>query len=479
MAMSKAHPGKYERPNILLIQADQHRYDCVGRARRHAVQTPNLDRLAEDGVWFSHAYTPTPTCCPARQALLTARRAESFGALWNFDAFLPTGALDPGEYSWPRALRDVGYRTGYCGKWHVHPRYGPTHYGFDDVASNEDYYDYVARVYPDISYSNGLFGEKNPIPLRDARTHYMADRAIKLIRRYVAEGSPWHIRLDFVDPHFPCRPSEPFASMYRPVDIPPWASFSDSLEGKPYIQRQHLLNWGVQDYTWEDWAAIVAFYFGAISQLDHAVGKVLGELDELGVGDDTIVIYTSDHGDLCGSHRMFDKHYVMYDDVVRVPLIIRWRSHIRGGQERGEFVYNALDLPLTVLEAASLEKPEIFHGVSLMPLLRGEVPDHWREEVLCTYNGQSFGLYNQRMLRTYDWKYVWNPTDIDELYDLRNDPSELQNEIYNPNCAQVLANLRARLLELLIEYDDGIVKDEAWLPEGLWLRGQLQSGEKI
>lgn len=461
-----------DKPNILYIQADQHRYDCVGYSRDYPVRTPHLDRLAGEGAWFSAAYTPIPLCGPARQALLNGRRAETFGALWNFKSALPVQALEPEQYAWPRALREAGYRNGFCGKWDVHPRCGPEFYGFDQSASDAEYDRYVKSRYPHVAYRNGWFGEASPLPLADSHSHYMAARAADMMRRFTEEGKPWHIRLDFHDPHLPCRPSEPFASMYSPAQVPPWRSFAEDFQNKPYIQKQQLYNWKVESYRWEDWAPTVAMYYGAISQVDDAVGLALRTLDELGIADRTIVVYTADHGDLCGGHRMMDKHYVMYEDVVKVPLIVRWPEKVAAGAVCGQFVYNMLDLPPTLLEAAGLTPPEFFHGRSLLPLLAGESVPEWRRDVLSTYNGQQFGLYTQRMLRTRNWKYVWNPTDIDELYDLQTDPDELCNRIGDPLLQERLAGLRRRLLEALDECGDGIAKSS-------WMREQLSESRKL
>ncbi|MFS0726660.1 sulfatase-like hydrolase/transferase [Paenibacillus sp. 1P07SE] len=454
-----------QRPNILLIQSDQHRYDCVGRSRDYPVRTPHMDRLAEEGLWFSQAYTPIPLCCPARQSLLNGRRPEAFGALWNYNGAPPMQALQPDAYAWPRELGKAGYRNGFCGKWHVNPDHGPEAFGFDETVGQAEYRAHIDQRYPGLTYTNGWFGERNPVELEDAYTHYLADRTIDMIERFTAEGKPWHLRLDFPDPHLPCRPSEPFASMYKPDEVPQWRSFDERFEGKPYIQKQQLYNWRVEDYTWQDWAPTVALYYGAISQVDDAIGKVLSALDRLGLAENTIVIYTSDHGDMCGGHRMMDKHYIMYDDVVHVPFIIRWPQRIQPGSVCDAFVYNLLDLPPTLLEAASLPVPEWFHGRTLMPILAGQAVSDWREEAVSTYNGQQFGLYSQRMLRTREWKYVWNLTDIDELYDLRNDPEELRNRIADPACEAVVADLRQRLEAELTRCGDAIINR--------WTRAQL------
>jgi arylsulfatase A-like enzyme len=466
--------GKMKRtPNILFILSDQHRYDCVGYSKDYPVKTPNIDRIASEGMWFTNAYTPTPICCPARQALVNGRRAESFGALWNYDITLKTSCLGPEEYSWAREVKGFGYRTGYLGEWHVNESYDPTAYGFDEyIDSRKSYERYRLEKYPEGRPIGDWRGGEDNAALEDTRTHWLAKKTEELIERYEAESSPWLIRLNFQEPHLPCNPAEPFSKMYKPEDIPMWRSFPDKLINKPYIQKQQLINWKVENYTWQDWAPIAARYYGMISQVDDAIGKVLHKLDEMGLAEDTIVIFSSDHGDMCGGHRMVDKHYILYDDVVKVPLAIKWPGVIKEGAVCDKFVYNCLDLPPTILEMLGLESKEFFHGRSMLPLLKEESAADWRNEVVSTYNGQQFGLYTQRMIRNSRWKYIWNTTDVDELYDLEKDPGELNNLIHEEGCSEILAELRKKLYEELIRVQDGLVKTGS-------LRVQLLEGRKL
>jgi arylsulfatase A-like enzyme len=461
-------------PNILIVMVDQQRYDCIGASKMYPVRTPHLDKLAGEGAWFTNAYTPIPLCCPARQAFISGRRPETFGALWNFGISLPVQALQPDEFAWPRELQRLGYRTGYIGKWNVHPKHPATRYGYDEYIPEDAYVEFKQSHYPDVVYTQGFLGEKDPIPLEHSRTHWLADEAIRLLEAYAEESEPWHIRLDFPEPHLPCRPAGKFAEMYKPEDIPEWGSFGETFANKPYIQRQQLYNWRIEDYTWDDWAPIAARYYGAISQTDDAIGKVLSKLSELGLDNNTIVIYTTDHGDMCGGHRMMDKHYVLYEDIVKVPLIVKWPGHIAPGTVCSQFVTNLLDLPPTILQiVGAMTEPleKRLHGRTLLPLLKGDQPGDWRQGVVSTYNGQQFGLYTQRMLREEGWKYIWNTTDVDELYDLRRDPNELINLIHSQEHEERVRGMRNRLYEQLKEWGDGLVNNA-------WMKDQLLNGRK-
>jgi arylsulfatase A-like enzyme len=462
-----------KRPNILFILSDQHRYDCIGYSRDYPVKTPNLDRLAEEGTSFTNAYTPIPLCCPARQALLHGKRPESFHAFWNAD-LVPNHELQPNAYAWPRELAEHGYQTGYIGKWHVHREHGPSEYGFRDYISESDYKAYRLGKYPGVTFKKGFYGEVDPVALKDTRTHWLADKTINLMEQYNQSGEPWLIRLDFPEPHLPCQPHQSFLDRYDGVVIPPWRSLNDTFRNKPYIQEQQLLNWGLENYTWEDWEPIVRRYYAIITQMDAAIGIVLDKLRSLGLEEDTIVVYSTDHGDMCGGHRMIDKHYILYDDVVRVPLILKYPNAISPvGRTQSEFVYNLLDLPPTLLELVGLQPQPFFHGRSLRPLLFGKPPDDWRTEVVSTYNGQQFGLYNQRMIRNDKWKYIWNMTDIDEMYELGKDPDELVNVIAEEAHAETLAELRLKLYEELKLHEDPFLKMD------FWLKRQLTEGRKL
>lgn len=463
-------------PNILLIVSDQHRLDCVGASGAYPVSTPHLDALAAGGMWFGHAFTPIPLCTPARQSLLTGRRPETHGGLWNYDLGSRIPALRPDEYSWARELQRADYATQYVGKWHVNPDHGPTEFGYDQWVQLEQYEAWRLERYPEHPMPNDWFGAVDPVPTEDSRTHWLARQTSEFIREMTASRRPWHARLDFLEPHLPCLPTAEFAALFAADEIPEWLDFGDALEGKPYIQRQQRVNWGVENYTWSDWAPVVARYYAVICQMDAAIGTVLQTLDEVGGAEDTLVIYTSDHGDMCGAHGMMDKHYIMYDDVVRVPLILRWPGRIPAGSRSESFAYNTLDLPPTIASIVGFRPPPVGHGMDLFSRDRLQFEESSdiaeRRHVVSTYNGQQFGLFSQRMIRTKAWKYVWNLTDTDELYDMLNDPNEITNCIASASLHDIVQELRLELLQQLQRDGDSLVAND-------WIVDQLTSGRKL
>lgn len=476
------------RPNILLIIADQHRADCVEGAGHPLVRTPALLRLAREGVHFTHAFTPVPCCAPARQSLLCGEWPQSHGGLWNYGVGFPLPLFD--RSTWSEALLAAGYRTAYVGKWGVHPSRSPLDFGFQEYISSREYDTWraaqglsrpmplLASSLPENAPVSRWFGGADPASLGSTRTHWCARQAIGLLERYACQErvsggqSPWCLVLAFEEPHLPPYPADRFAEMYPPGTIPPWGSFGDPLLNKPYIQRQQLASWGVERLGWEEWSLFVSRYLGMISQIDDAVGQVLRALDALGLADSTLVIYTSDHGDNCGSHGMVDKHYIMYDDVVRVPLLLRWPDAFSKGRVCDAMVIHALDLAATIYDVATLEQPEHGAGRSLLPLCRGEEVADWREEAIAVANGAQFGLYCQRMLRDRHFKYVWNATDVDELYDLATDPWELYNLAAEAAYQGCMQHMRRRLLQALEAQGDALVRNE-------WMRAQLIQGRKF
>ena len=457
------------KPNVLLIIADQHRLDALGCSGKFNISTPSIDRLAQEGVFFENAFTPCPVCAPARQSLLSGLAPQSFGALWNND-FIPTSTILPDNGFHAAALSNAGYRCGLIGKWNSSQECTPSDFGFSNHINSHEYTEWMAVKYPDLHYQNGWFGEPDVISVEDSKTHWAAKQACELMEGYTSQNQPWFIRVDFSDPHLPCRPSEPFASLYDPENIVPWDSMNDSLEGKPYIQRQQLRNWGLEERSWDQWKHTLAMYYAMVSQVDDAVGIMLKRLDDMQITNDTIVIYTADHGDLCGGHGMLDKHYVLYDDVTRVPLIIRYPNHAKAGYRACEHVSNCLDLGITIGDLCEVPV-KVGHGISLVPLLSGKIqPD--RFFAVSAADGQQFGLYSQRSIRTKDWLYVWNMTDIDELYESKTDNGQKYNRITDSSLIHVVAELRKSL------YDELLRRKDPFTHSG-WLKGQLLEGKKI
>lgn len=457
-------------PNVVFIMSDQHRFDCLGCNGHPQIHTPHLDALCRSGVNFTSAFCPAPICSPARASLLTGVWPTEHGVITNWDNSEVSRGIRPDLPTFSHVLHSAGYWMGYVGKWHVDPHRDPRDFWFDAYTPSSGYGPWRReRGFPALPRENGWFGETDPfIRPSESRLAWEADAVIGYLRAQAGKGQPFFLRWDPQAPHLPNIVPAPFVSMYPTGGIPPWNNWLDPLVGKPYIQAQQQRTWKVDRFTWADWAPIVSRYLGEISLLDQEIGRVLSALREFGLEDQTVVVYTSDHGDMCGSHGMMDKMYVMYEEVVRVPLLVRWPNHV-APQECGAFVSNALDLAHTFCELAGAPVPSTFRGQDLFAVLGGSAPP--REDIFAMFQGNQFGLFSQRMVRGRQWKYVWNPTSEDELYDLVEDPGELTNRASDARCGHVLRQMRGRLVEWMEAIKDPLLNE--------WTRTQLRESLKV
>lgn len=435
-------------PNILLIHSDQHRYDGVAVNGNETIRTPNLGRLAAEGATYPHAFSTSPICTPARASLLTGAWPTTHRSLC-----IPTSDFyQPARRELPvltDLLAGAGYYVGWVGKYHGELEGSPTDHGVHEYVSNHGYRRWAEShgLADHRRRAKGLFGAVlEDRPAERSPVAWQADRVMDLMEH--AGREPFFIRWDPPEPHLPCHPAKRFHELYEDVEIPPWPSFPDALEGKPEPQRRQHDIWGTGGWTWDDWEPIVRLYYAVISEIDHHVGRLLARLDELGIAENTLVVYSCDHGDFAGGHGLFDKHFNMYDDVVRVPLVARWPGRIESASRPEGFVSQEIDLARTFLEAAGVEPPDSFVGQDLVS------PPAPREDILSQYFGTESGMYSSRMVRDTRWKYVWNALHRDELYDLDVDPGELTNLYGDPRHADELGRLRARLVEWMEEVGD-------------------------
>jgi arylsulfatase A-like enzyme len=467
--------GEVARPNVLMIVSDQERADVLGCYGGPCL-TPAIDGLAADGVRFGTCIAPTAICSPTRASFLTGLYPHGHGILNNVhepDALRVE--LASGTVTYPELLRDAGYRLGYVGKWHA-GRGGPEARGFHDVvmapdvvagANDEAIVETEAELSEPIHahYPHGrlLIAGIDPRPEEETETRRDSDAAIGLLRQYAGLDQPFCIRLDFEGPHHPYMPPERYAALYAPSAIPPWPNFGDDATTKPAAQRRLIEQRGVVGWTWADWQPVVARYFGFVSFIDAEIGRVLDAVDELGLRESTVVIHTADHGDMTGSHGgQFNKGPLMYDEVTRVPLVVRDpRSAARGVHP--EPVGSLAVMP-TILELAGVPVPDALHVSSLVPWIVEPAAAPRDDAAFAEYHGDEWGLHSMRMIRTPTAKYVYSPHGSDELYDLEADPHELVNRIEDPASSGLGAELRGRLLRWMIDTDD---------PLALWARRVL------
>lgn len=457
------------RPNILMVVSDQERADALGSYGNPICRTPNLDRLAGEGVRFETCVAPSPICSPGRASLLTGLYPHGHGVLNNThepDAIRRELPADLPTFS--ELLRDDGYRLGYVGKWHLGPG-GPESRGYQDVVGLHDNIvasvgeESIVETEPDLlepvfaRYPRGrlLIAGIDPRPVEETETRRDADATIELLERYASIEEPFFLRVDFEGPHHPYMPTERFAAMYDPSSIPPWPNFDEDPHGKPAAQYRLLEQRGVAGWSWPDWQPIVARYYGFVSLIDAEIGRIVEALDRLGLDEDTIVIHTADHGDMTGSHGgQFNKGPLMYDEVCRVPLIVRNGRHATTGVCRTPV--GSLALMPTILDLAGLTPPPGLHVSSLVPFIDDPERAAVADAAYAEYHGEEWGLYSQRMIRTSTAKYVYSPHGMDELYDLAVDPHERVNRIDDAGYDALRTDLRGRLVDWMTRTNDAL-----------------------
>ena len=220
------------------------------------------------------------------------------------------------------------------------------------------------------------------------------------------------------------------------------------------------MRWNVGHLTWPDWQRVIATYWGYCSFVDHQMGRVLAALDRAGLRDNTVVVVTSDHGDMLGNHRLFNKGFHMYEETHHVPLLIAGPG-IAGGATGTAFA-NLVDLAPTLAELAAAPPLDHADGQSLVPLLAGSRPATWPDDVFAEFHGYETTLYSARMIRTANWKYVYNPASNDELYDMQSDPGELHNLAGMLAFKHVLRRMKERLVVRMRATGDGLAVENSW-----------------
>lgn len=481
------------RPNVLWIGVDQMRADTPAYAGNPVCQTPHLDRLASESVSFTRAYAPSSLCTPSRASMLTGQYAFNHGMGTNCDMYHALASeLPHPEQLLHRRLQDVGYRCGFAGKWHVGTELGPADYGFEglslpgygDLKKDPGFQRYLREN--DLAYGPlidpiyGNPGEKTLLagrwngPLESTPTHYLASYTIDLLEAFAADEQPFFLTCQFWAPHPPYLPSPEFAGRHDRAAIPSWINFDDDYAGKPESVKRFRPNFYRQlPEEWAGWREIVGLYYDYTALVDAEIGRILDRLDQLGLTEDTIVIFTSDHGDMTGSHGgLFDKGF-MYEEAHRVPLLVRWPAGSDSGTTCDALVYN-MDLFPTILDILG-QADEGLDGQSLLPLL--QKPDsHGRESIYLEFHGIRY-LYSQRALIARDGlKYIFTPGDHDEVYDLHTDPGELRNVVDEPAYQERIHDLRQRLMQKSAEVGDPI-QDYVAKIFGNWetLSGQIEA----
>jgi choline-sulfatase len=423
------------RPNILIFLPDEQSVHALGCYGNQTVESPHIDALAAQGVTLDAAYSNYPLCVPSRLSLLSGKHPH------KIDAWDNRSVLDPSARTFAGDLTAAGYRTCLIGKMHFageEQRYGFEERPYGDLLgwSHQPDPPETAR---DLSR---IAAGPSEIPLEQTQEEIVNREALAFLRqqREAEPERPWLLVLGYNRPHFPLRPPRKWWDRYWPhgYDMPRVPEgHVDALH--PWIKAVRHRSDG-DGFSEEQVARARAAYYACVSYVDEKVGEVLGELDRLGLSDETLVVFTSDHGEMIGAHDMWGKR-TFYEGSARVPFVVRWPGRIPAGA-RVESPAELVDLYPTLCAAATVTPPDDLDGASLLPLLSGDASS-WRNVAVSDYC--QWLPAPARMVRKGDWKLNYYTGAGFELFNVREDPDELRDLSGEPSCQGVILDLVAEL----------------------------------
>ncbi|CAG7615579.1 sulfatase [Paenibacillus allorhizosphaerae] len=416
-----------KKPNILLIMCDQLRFDVLGCYGNKQVQTPNIDRLAQRGICFDRAYSQTPVCVPARHGLIAGQHPFELGLLKN--ERLAKEIAHP----LPELIRKQGYYTCAVGKMHFQPV--RKHYGFDRMylseeipthIENDDYLQFLREQgYGHVIEPHGKRSELyyvpqiSELPEHLHTTAWTADTTCRVIGNN--RNRPFFLFTSFIKPHPPFDPCMPYDEMYNPEQVPKPARKEHERTPDDYaidVMNDYKVN-GIDSLSMEEELKMRAYYYGCVSQVDKQVGRILDKLESCGLLDDTLIIFTSDHGEMLGDHYSYGKR-TFYEASARIPLIVSWPAVLPQGERRDHLAL-LQDIYATLIAVSGGTVPESSSGRNLIPAATKE-QEPSRAKIFAEVGR---GRVMKMMLRWGDYKYIYHTNGGKQnLYDLRADPDE-------------------------------------------------------
>lgn len=466
-----------KKPNILLITSDQQHFDTIG-AFNSEIDTPNLDRLVKEGTTFTRSYCPNPTCTPSRASIITGMYPSQHGA-WTLGTKLLEDRPTVGEY-----LQEEGYKTSLIGKAHFQPTketekyssiesypllndleywkdFDEEYYGFGQVelARNHTNEHLVGQHYALWLEEKGCTnwrdyflpptGNMDPedkftwkIPEKYHYNTWIAERTNHLLETHKENEEPFFLWSSFFDPHPPYLVPEPWDKMYDPdkLSIPKGREneheanpphFQMTQESDPDFSSYMETGYGIHGYhthkdvDTEDHKKLTATYYGMISLMDKYIGKILDQLDELGLAEDTLVIFTSDHGHFFGQHGLQYKGGFHYEDLIKVPFIVRYPEKVPAGQTKDAMV-SLVDLAPTFLDFGNIQIPHHMSGISQKKVWMVEEKNA-RDHVIIEFRHEPTTIHQKTYVdKRYKITFYYNQT-YGELFDLQKDPEEFNN----------------------------------------------------
>ncbi|QDH79695.1 sulfatase [Echinicola soli] len=458
--------GQSEKPNIVFILSDDHRYDFMGfTGAVPGLKTPNMDRIAAEGAHMNNAFVSTSLCSPSRASILTGQYAHTHTIVDN-QAPLPDDLT-----FFPQYLQEMGYKTGFFGKWHMGNTDDMPQPGFDQWVSFRGQGTYYNPVF-------NINGERVPQPEGSYTSDLLTNEALNWLNS-LGDEEPFMLYLSHKAVHSEFQPAKRHEGMYDtlPIITPPsmYLTATDSSEfygdiirapetkvnykDIPDWVRKQRYSWHGVDYMYHGQLPFNVFYksyLETLMALDESIGRVMDWLEEEGLEKNTIVVYMGDNGFSFGEHGLIDKRHA-YEESMKVPLLVKYPEMVKPGITIDKMVMN-IDIAPTLLEVAGMSgAPEQMQGKSFVPLLEQKEVD-WREKVFYEYYWEMAYPSTPTVfaVRTDQYKYIFNQGvwDINELYDIQKDPYEMNNLIRDPEYRDLSKQLRNEVWDWL-ENTDG------------------------
>ncbi len=476
------------RPNILYIMSDDHATHAIsayGGIYDDYLQTPNIDRIANEGILFNNVFCTNAICGPSRAAILTGKYSHINGYFKNERG----GKFDSTQWTFPVALKEIGYQTALLGKWHL----GTQPVGFD-------YYKYHDNPGQQGFYYDPIYNENGTkVKEEGYATSLTTDHALNWLQQGRDKNQPFLMMLQYKAPHRNWDPEEKYLDLFKDIELPYPATFEDdyatreltagdtdmtmdffnrkdmklmSPEGMKNGELQQWYGWGNKRGFGEGWLPndtmtinearrwkyqrYMKDYLACVKSVDDNIGRVLQYLDENGLSENTIVVYTSDQGFYLGDHGWFDKRF-MYEQSLRMPFLLRYPPLVKEHFENNDIITN-IDFAPTLLDLAGVSIPEEVQGRSFAQNIAGETPEDWKQNMYYHYYEFPFwhhvqphyGIRNER----YKLIHFYYNVDVWEFYDLENDPDELNNAINDPQYTDIIAQMKIDLKERQVEFGD-------------------------
>lgn len=460
-----------KQPNILVFMTDQQRYDVT--TGETACRMPNVARIANEGIRFTHVYPTMSHCCPSRASFMTGRYPSEHGIFNNVcnNAAFNKG-IHKGVRMWSEHLRDAGYTMRYCGKWHVSAEENPSDRGWDEgyiFADKNARMGFPLREWegrkdsPATPREEGvvkrkgwgdvrLYGERNEVG-RYLWDTPVIDSAKEHLDTLISnnDDAPWCLYVGTGAPHDPFILPKEYATMYNADDVTLPQNYEDRMTDKPDHYRRLRARWS--QLPEDEVRAAIAHYYGGCTMTDDMFGELIAMLEERDELDNTLIVFTSDHGEALGAHGLFYKGLFPFEESYRVPLIMRFGENIAHPGRACDALVSLMDIAPTLTDVTGADAIPDVKGMSLLPFLRNKKTPAWRDSLYMQNNGLSI-YYTQRIVRDARYKFVYNAVSFDELYDLEEDPFEMTNLADAPAYREVKRAMYKKMWQHALALED-------------------------